>query len=147
MSDRIFKLQGGGNKTVVELQEEHYQPQSKFFACLAIWEAIKDNPLLISSQRLHGSAQACYDIRNLDKLQVIQQCLTSADELNKLQEQHNDGRGISCVRQVVYFILNNDDTSAKAICITDWDKIANYPDVAAWLKNHHFAEQDWYVNE
>lgn len=117
--------------------------KSVFFECQDIWDSIKEHPYLIVNPGIHGSAQACFDIRNLEKLRGIKEHVELSYELTKLQENENDGRGVSCVRQVAAEILWGDYKGAKTIAHTDWDKIRNYPEIAQWLKNKGFAEQDW----
>ena len=69
------------------------------------------------------------------------------EELDKLQAAHNEGRGITCVRGVIFELKQGNAAGAKVITSIDWDKIANYPDVAAWLKASGLAEADWYIND
>lgn len=118
-----------------------------FFELQDVWDFLKQHPFTIANPGIHGSAQACFDTKNLEKLKEIKANVILADELNKLQEWHNHGRGISCVRQIVSEISRGDHAGAQAIASTDWDKIAFYPDVAEWLKSRAYAAPDSYVHE
>lgn len=65
-------------------------------------------------------------------------------ELFAIQAQHNDGRGISCVRGVCSELERGQIDGAKAIINTDSDKMSNYPDVVAVLKRVGLWEEiDW----
>ncbi len=65
-------------------------------------------------------------------------------ELFSLQAQHNNGRGISCVRGVCSELDRGQIDGAKAIINTDSDKMRSYPDVVAVLKRVGFWEEiDW----
>lgn len=68
-------------------------------------------------------------------------------QLMLLQAKENNGRGITCVRSIASDLERGDIHGAKAIAHHDWDKIANYPDIAKWLKQNQIAEESWYVNE
>ena len=56
-----------------------------------------------------------------------------AKELDKLQLAHNDGRGISCVKQIVDYLMTGDIDSAIAVRSIDGDKTSLYPDVEGYL--------------
>ena len=67
-----------------------------------------------------------------------------AVELFAIQAQHNDGRGISCVRGVCFELERGQIADAKAIINTDSDKMCSYPDVVAVLKRVGLWEEiDW----
>lgn len=67
-----------------------------------------------------------------------------AAELFELQAQHNDGRGISCVRSVCSYLERGQLSSAKAVVNNESDKISSYPDVVAALKRVGlWQEIDW----
>lgn len=70
------------------------------------------------------------------------------DELHELQKPHNNGRGVSCVRGLVADIHRGDYTGAYAAATHDWDKIANYRDIAEWLKNNKIVpdEEHYYIS-
>jgi predicted ATP-dependent serine protease len=57
--------------------------------------------------------------------------LKFAYDLDQLQQQKNNGRGISCVQSIVNFIYRNEISLAKNIYEVDGDKIAGYlyPDI------------------
>jgi hypothetical protein len=50
-----------------------------------------------------------------------------AQELNLLQSQENDGRGVSCIRTIVSCLEQEDLDHAIAAYNVDGDKVANYP--------------------
>lgn len=67
-----------------------------------------------------------------------------AVELFELQAQHNDGRGISCVRGVCSELERGQIDGARAIVNNESDKMRSYPDVVAVLKRVGFWEEiDW----
>jgi hypothetical protein len=105
---------------------------------------VTDNAL--QSSRLYGSATAAFDMRNVVRLRTLATNITLGVDLYKLQEAHNDGRGISCVRQVAQDIAWSDIEGARAIAHNEWDKIASYRDVAEWLKKHNIADPSWYIS-
>jgi hypothetical protein len=57
-------------------------------------------------------------------------------ELNELQKQCNDGRGISCVKSIIICMERGDIVSAKFVYSIDGDKIRQYPYVNEWLMKH-----------
>lgn len=72
--------------------------------------------------------------------------LPLSEQLKRLQESKNNGRGVSCVRQICFYLRENKLDDAKAIVNTDWDKIANYPDIANLLMDNKLAPTGSYVN-
>jgi hypothetical protein len=70
----------------------------------------------------------------------------AADHLDLLQSRQNDGRGVSCVRQLVAYLRRGDRQSAMAIANNEWDKIASYPEIADNLKAMGLVRPDAYVN-
>ncbi len=70
-----------------------------------------------------------------------------SEQLFKLQKDKNNGRGVSCVRDVCNYLIFGDRVKAKAVVTNDWDKIANYPDIAQFLKDNELAEKDAYINK
>lgn len=53
-----------------------------------------------------------------------------ADKLEALQATKNDGRGVSCVRDIILYLRRNDIEGAKAVYDCDGDKICgSYPDI------------------
>lgn len=52
-----------------------------------------------------------------------------ADLLDELQAKENDGRGVSCVRQVVLYLRRGDIGSATRGARHDHDKIRSYPEI------------------
>jgi hypothetical protein len=74
-----------------------------------------------------------------------QRGVEKANELFALQEKENDGRGVTCVRDIVNNLIRKDINGAKMLTDHDWDKVANYPAIAQWLKDHGFADANAYV--
>ena len=73
-----------------------------------------------------------------------------ADELDSLQAKENEGRGITCVKDVVTSLRRGDLDSAKQVCSWDHDKIGNYPEIKEFIKNNLFnkdKEHPWSVLE
>ena len=62
--------------------------------------------------------------------------MTLANELYKLQEPKNNGRGVSCVRTVVAYLERCDRVSAIAVCRNEGDKIRSYPDIWKYVCNN-----------
>jgi hypothetical protein len=63
-----------------------------------------------------------------------------ADKLDALQAAENEGRGVRCVRTVCDYLRRGNLEDAKQVAITDWDKIRNYPMVAAFLNETIFLD-------
>lgn len=81
---------------------------------------------------------------SIERLKII------ADELDEIQKQENNGRGVSCVQSVVSFLKMGRLEDAKTICFTDHDKIINYPVLVDYIKNNLFEsgeEHPWSVIE
>ncbi len=68
-----------------------------------------------------------------------------ADRLDLLQSRQNAGRGVSCVRQLVFYLRRGDRQAAKSIAMNERDKIAFYPDVAEYIKAMGLVRPDAYV--
>ncbi|MCA9804114.1 MAG: hypothetical protein KC777_19230 [Cyanobacteria bacterium HKST-UBA02] len=63
-----------------------------------------------------------------------------ADELDRLQSGENQGRGVSCVRTLVFYLRRREFDRAKAVARNESDKIRSYPAIVAVLKRVGF----WY---
>lgn len=63
-----------------------------------------------------------------------------ADELDLLQKDKNNGRGVACVKDIMGFLKRGDVKSAKAIASWDHDKIRNYPDIEDFLEKTIFED-------
>jgi hypothetical protein len=91
----------------------------------------------------------------MEKLEQINQpniehLKTLANELDELQKQENNGRGVSCVQSVVSSLRMGKLDEAKRICSWDGDKIINYPKLAEFIKSKLFSEGErhpWSVLE
>ena len=55
------------------------------------------------------------------------------NELDSLQSKENDGRGVSCIRSIIFYLRQNDDDSAKKVYQSEGDKIRQYPVIQEWL--------------
>jgi len=71
------------------------------------------------------------------------------DQLFEMQSTENDGRGISAVRELVKILRNPDHTQEqlKTAVYWDWDKIANYPEIANFIKKNIYDDSTMYVRE
>ncbi len=81
-------------------------------------------------------------IKEIDSYPIAFMCsscilrLAYADELDALQAEQNDNRGISCVKSIVFQMRKNDMLSAKRVYQSEGDKISQYPGICEWLENH-----------
>lgn len=50
-------------------------------------------------------------------------------KLRELQAKYNEGRGITCVKDIINCLEQNKYSLAYTICCNENDKISNYPDV------------------
>jgi hypothetical protein len=57
----------------------------------------------------------------------------SAEKLNLMQQEANEGRGISAIRDIAHYLEIGDVGAAKATISGEWDKISSYPDIAEYL--------------
>jgi hypothetical protein len=65
-----------------------------------------------------------------------------AEELDILQLNENDGRGINCVRDIISSLRRSDLEDAKAISYNEADKISSYPEVKKFLVENLFKDED-----
>lgn len=72
---------------------------------------------------------------------------TNVDRLDLLQSQQNNGRGISCVRQLVSELRRDRKTSAQAIANNEWDKISTYPEVAKVVISMGLMPENSYIHK
>lgn len=63
-----------------------------------------------------------------------------ADELDRLHKSEHDGRGVSCVETLVFYLRRHDFDKAKAVARNESDKIRSYPEIVDVLKRIGF----WY---
>ena len=110
------------------------------YAALTLYANETDN------MRLLGRVVACRDTKNHERMVKLHEFVEKAKELNVLQAAHNDGRGITCVRDIVRCLATGSHTDAVLTASHDWDKISNYPDIANWLKKAEIADPSWYVS-
>lgn len=75
----------------------------------------------------------------MEKFETKNEWEVVAQELYQLQEKKNDGRGISCVRQVVDELRRGDIEGARTIADMDGDKLRGYPDIENFLEETIFV--------
>jgi len=56
-----------------------------------------------------------------------------AETLCAMQATKNQGGGVSCVRSLCAYLERADFESAETVCLNEWDKISNYPDIAQFI--------------
>lgn len=66
--------------------------------------------------------------------------LEIAEQLDLLQKDKNDGRGVTCIKTIIEFLKRGDIKSAKHIAEWDHDKINNYPDIEDFLEKTIFED-------
>lgn len=57
----------------------------------------------------------------------------SAETLYAMQQEANQGRGISAIRDIARYLETGDVEAAKATISGEWDKISSYPNIAEYL--------------
>jgi hypothetical protein len=68
--------------------------------------------------------------------------MSPADEIFAVQAKQNNGRGVSCVRDIVIYLRESGDTDrAKAVVWSEFDKIRNYPEIVAVLRKHGLTHE------
>jgi hypothetical protein len=72
---------------------------------------------------------------------ALEQYSVLANQLDDLQRNENEGRGVSCVKSIVLHINRGEIEAAKAFCFTDADKINNYPEIKQFLISHLFKNE------
>lgn len=65
-----------------------------------------------------------------------------AQELEKLQSEKNDGRGVGLLKNVVTYLKSGDLESARAVCFNESDKFGNIPDLKDWVIKNLFDGKD-----
>lgn len=67
-----------------------------------------------------------------------------ADELDRLQASKHEGRGVSCVQTLIFFLRREEFDKAKAVARNESDKIRSHEEIVAVLKRIGFwYEFDW----
>ena len=61
-----------------------------------------------------------------------------ANELDLLQKDKNQGKGLVLIKDIINCIRRGDINSAKAIASWDHDKIDSYPDIEDFLEKNIF---------
>ena len=59
--------------------------------------------------------------------------LSKLNQLKELEKQKNDGRGVCCVRTVIFYLEKGHYDQALACCRNENDKIRNYADIQELL--------------
>jgi len=54
--------------------------------------------------------------------------------LKELEKQQNEGRGVSCVRNIIHHLERNKQEDATITALTESDKIRNYPEIEQELE-------------
>lgn len=143
-----------GQKVVaVEISKDLLNP-AEFKECYELFHYLCKHAKEMRNPRLEAEIYVNFDSsniaalrpHNLEALRSMTKCIVIGKNLYDLQGEHNDGRGISCVRQVAEELMRFDIKGAKAIAHNEWDKISNYPNVVEFLKNHDLAHPSWYVH-
>ena len=55
------------------------------------------------------------------------------NELDDLQSKENDGRGVACIRDIIFYLRRNEIDTAKRVYQSEGDKIRQYPEIQKWL--------------
>ena len=118
--------------------------QHNFLDCERLYDFISQRPE-VSDLGILGRLHGAFDVANYAALLKLKNELL-ANDLDAMQAVHNNGRGITCVRGIVFELRNGNLKGAMAIAHNDWDKVANYRDVAEWLQAHEFADKSWYIS-
>jgi hypothetical protein len=69
---------------------------------------------------------------------------TLIEELKALEQKQNEGRGVSCVRSIIFYIEKEDLSSANAVCFNEGDKLRSYPEIVKVLRKM-FPEYDQFL--
>ena len=64
------------------------------------------------------------------------------NELDRLQQEKNDGRGITVIRSIISWLRQGEILRAQLEASHDHDKIRNYPDIEALLKEQLFSGEE-----
>jgi hypothetical protein len=65
-------------------------------------------------------------------------------KLDQIQALKNDGRGISCVRAILFHLQRGEGRAAQTVFLTESDKIRSYPDVEKLVK-YIFVKFDYCI--
>ncbi len=90
---------------------------------------------------------------NMEKIEFknssLEQYKELANQLDVLQKNENEGRGVSCVRAVIACLNSGDLEGAKAVCKNDGDKIESYDDIKKFLISNLFKNEKhpWIFSE
>ncbi|MDF2435479.1 MAG: hypothetical protein JWP44_5110 [Mucilaginibacter sp.] len=58
------------------------------------------------------------------------------DELKELNKLQNDGRGVSCVNSIIYYLERQSYFDALTVIDNEFDKLRNYPAIVQWIKTN-----------
>lgn len=61
--------------------------------------------------------------------------LEKIEELNKLQQSKNNGRGVNCIKDIIFYLKRGENDVAEAVCRNEGDKIESYPDLQKLIFN------------
>jgi len=65
------------------------------------------------------------------------------EELDAMQASKNEGRGVSAVRTVVFYLKQGDWESAKTVAEHDNDKIRYHPEIRQWMLGKDILKPGW----
>lgn len=60
-------------------------------------------------------------------------CHKLSEDLRRLQAQCNQGRGLSCVGDIIMYLDKGDLHRARLVAINEFDKISGYPVLANYI--------------
>lgn len=60
-------------------------------------------------------------------------CHKLSEDLRRLQAQCNQGRGLSCVGDIIMYLDNGDLHRARLVANNEFDKISGYPILANYI--------------
>jgi hypothetical protein len=86
----------------------------------------------------------------VEQLELLEDLEGFSNELDALQREENDGRGVSCIRTLLVYLRRGDLSAARAIINNEFDKIRNYPNIKdkIWELDTVFAKEvGWPLEE
>ncbi len=155
-SDQVPELIGQYQDRTQEIADEHYSTEARSRAVIAM---LIDRGFLYrdagfieeGAEELREAWRMANNLKMKDLLDVIDEEIrwmkfrgevkrkpdytVMADELDKLQEVENNGRGISFLKSVVSLLRQGDFESARRQATLDQDKIWDMPHIVDWLNS------------
>lgn len=121
---------------VFEVKTNHFNEMEDLF------NFVRDYAVEHNDQRLHGQAQASFDMRAANRLKRYRSQIWGS-QLEQLQKKENDGRGVQAARDVATCLSNHEINDAVVTAHNHWDKIRNYPAIAGFLRKIGVAQPNW----